>query len=101
MEQASAAAAGTKTAKFGIGEIVKHRFFPFRGVTFDVDPEFANTEEWYNAIPAEIRPSTVEYNPLYGNLTNFTHAKLWTRKASQEMRVPIQGSTAFTAAFPE
>ena len=56
MEQASAAAAGTKTAKFGIGEIVKHRFFPFRGVIYDVDPEFANTEEWYNAIPAEIRP---------------------------------------------
>jgi len=35
---------------------VKHRLFPFRGVVFDIDPEFANTEEWYNAIPAEIRP---------------------------------------------
>ena len=105
MEQASAAAPatepGTKTAKFGIGDIVKHRFFPFRGVIYDVDPEFANTEEWYNAIPAEIRPSTVEYHPLYGCLTNFIHVKLLTRKASQEMRVPIQGSTAFTAAFPE
>jgi len=60
MEQASTAAPGprpgTKIAKFGIGDIVKHRFFPFRGVVYDVDPEFANTEEWYNAIPAEIRP---------------------------------------------
>jgi heat shock protein HspQ len=45
-----------KTAKFGIGDIVKHRFLAFRGVIYDVDPEFANTEEWYNAIPAEIRP---------------------------------------------
>jgi len=45
-----------KIAKFRIGEIVKHRVFPFRGVIYDVDPEFANTEEWYNSIPAEVRP---------------------------------------------
>ena len=44
-------------AKFGVGQIVRHRFFPFRGVIFDVDPIFANTEEWYQAIPEEIRPS--------------------------------------------
>ena len=46
----------TKTAKFRIGQVVRHRLFPFRGVIFDVDPEFANTEEWYEAIPAEVRP---------------------------------------------
>ncbi|QRM55518.1 heat shock protein HspQ [Sinorhizobium sp. BG8] len=46
-----------RTAKFAIGDVVRHRVFPFRGVIFDVDPEFANTEEWWNAIPAEIRPS--------------------------------------------
>ncbi len=44
-------------ARFQIGQVVKHRVFPFRGVVFDVDPEFANTEEWWNAIPAEVRPS--------------------------------------------
>lgn len=44
------------TAKFGIGDVVRHRMFPFRGVIFDVDPQFANTEEWYNAIPEPIRP---------------------------------------------
>ncbi len=44
-------------AKFGVGQIVRHRFFPFRGVIFDVDPIFANTEEWYQAIPEEIRPA--------------------------------------------
>jgi heat shock protein HspQ len=43
-------------AKFSIGQIVKHRLFPFRGVIFDVDPVFNNTEEWYNSIPAEVRP---------------------------------------------
>lgn len=46
-----------RNAKFAIGDVVRHRVFPFRGVIFDVDPEFANTEEWWNAIPAEIRPS--------------------------------------------
>jgi heat shock protein HspQ len=45
-----------RTAKFGIGQVVKHRVFSFRGVIFDVDPVFANTEEWWLAIPAEIRP---------------------------------------------
>ena len=48
--------AKARSAKFPIGAVVKHRLFPFRGVVFDIDPEFANTEEWYNAIPAEIRP---------------------------------------------
>lgn len=43
-------------AKFTIGQVVKHRLFPFRGVIFDVDPIFNNTEEWWNAIPAEVRP---------------------------------------------
>lgn len=46
-----------RDAKFAIGQVVRHRIFPFRGVIFDVDPEFANTEEWWQSIPAEVRPS--------------------------------------------
>ena len=45
-----------KEAKFAIGAVVRHRLFPFRGVIFDVDPVFANSEEWWLAIPEEIRP---------------------------------------------
>jgi heat shock protein HspQ len=45
-----------RLAKFGIGQVVKHRVFSFRGVIFDVDPVFANTDDWWLAIPAEIRP---------------------------------------------
>ena len=45
-----------RQAKFQIGDIVRHRVYPFRGVIFDVDPVFANTEEWWEAIPAEVRP---------------------------------------------
>jgi heat shock protein HspQ len=43
-------------AKYRIGQVVRHRIFPFRGVIFDVDPEFGNTEEWYQSIPEDIRP---------------------------------------------
>ena len=46
-----------RTAKFQIGQVVRHRLFPFRGVIFDVDPTFNNTEEWWLSIPEEMRPS--------------------------------------------
>jgi heat shock protein HspQ len=53
----------SRSAKFGIGQVVKHRFYPFRGVIFDVDPVFANTEEWWRSIPAEVRPAKEQ--PFY------------------------------------
>jgi heat shock protein HspQ len=46
----------TRVAKFQIGQVVRHRLYPFRGVIFDIDPEFNNTDQWYEAIPAERRP---------------------------------------------
>jgi heat shock protein HspQ len=52
-----------RDAKFGIGQVVKHRFYPFRGVIFDVDPIFSNTEEWWRSIPAEVRPAKEQ--PFY------------------------------------
>lgn len=45
-----------RSAKYHIGQVVKHRIYPFRGVIFDVDPIFDNTDEWYDSIPADIRP---------------------------------------------
>lgn len=45
-----------RIGRFAIGQVVCHRFYPFRGVVFDVDPTFANTEEWWLSIPAEVRP---------------------------------------------
>lgn len=52
-----------KRAKFRIGQVVRHRVHPFRGVIFDVDPEFNNTEEWYESIPESVRPS--KNQPFY------------------------------------
>lgn len=45
-----------RQARYAVGDVVKHRFFPFRGVVFDIDPVFGNTEEWWLAIPVEMRP---------------------------------------------
>jgi len=45
-----------RIAKFRIGQLVRHRVHPFRGVIFDVDPVFSNTEEWLSSIPEEVRP---------------------------------------------
>ena len=46
-----------RNARFQIGQVVRHRVYPFRGVIFDVDPTFSNTEEWYESIPQDVRPA--------------------------------------------
>ena len=50
-------------ARYAIGDIVRHRLYDFRGVVFDIDPVFANSEEWYEAIPENIRPQREQ--PFY------------------------------------
>jgi heat shock protein HspQ len=57
-------------ARFGIGDVVRHKIFDFRGVIFDVDPTFTNSEEWYEAIPEALRPSKDQ--PFYHLLAENT-----------------------------
>lgn len=63
-------------AKFTIGQVVRHRFHPFRGVIYDVDPEFGNTEEWWLSIPEDKRPRKDQpyYHLLAENETTYYHA---------------------------
>ena len=70
-----------KDPLFNIGDIVKHRIYPFRGVIVDVDPEFSNTEEWYQSIPAEIRPSRKQ--PYYHLMAENTET-FYTAYVSQQ-----------------
>ena len=60
-------------AKFHLGQVVRHRKHPFRGVIFDVDPEFANSEDWYEAIPEDSRPAREQpfYHLLAENETDY------------------------------
>jgi heat shock protein HspQ len=72
-------------ARFAIGEVVRHRIFDFRGVVFDVDPEFANSEEWYEAIPEAMRPSKDQ--PFYHLLAENAEAT-YVAYVSQQNLVP-------------
>ena len=74
-----------KNPVFNIGDVVRHKHYPFRGVVFDVDPEFDNTEEWYNSIPAEIRPSREQ--PFYHLLAE-NEDSFYTAYVSQQNLVP-------------
>jgi len=51
------------TTKYQLGQVVKHRIYPFRGIIFDIDPEFNNSDEWYDTIPESVRP--VKNQPFY------------------------------------
>ena len=62
-----------KTAKFSIGDIVKHRHFNFRGVIYDVDFEFNNSEEWYQSIPKEVRPKRSTFYHLLAENSEVTY----------------------------
>src|SRR6201986_325626 len=72
-----------RVAKFMIGQVVRHRFFPFRGVIFDVDPEFANTEEWWLAIPEDVRPAKDQ--PFYHLLAENEQSSLGAYVSEQNL----------------
>jgi heat shock protein HspQ len=72
-------------ARFSIGEVVRHRLFDFRGVVFDIDPVFANSEEWYQAIPEEVRPAKDQ--PFYHLLAENEEAS-YIAYVSQQNLVP-------------
>lgn len=77
-------------AKYQIGQVVRHRIFPFRGVIFDVDPEFANTEEWWNSIPAEVRPAREQ--PFYHLLAENDETE-YVAYVSEQNLVPDESGT--------
>jgi len=72
-------------ARFGIGELVRHKLFDFRGVVFDVDPVFANSDEWYEAIPEELRPSKEQ--PFYHLLAENSESS-YIAYVSQQNLIP-------------
>ncbi len=75
----------SKVAKYNLGQVVRHREHPFRGVVFDVDPEFANTEEWYESIPEDSRPARNQ--PFY-HLYAETEATYYVAYVSEQNLVP-------------
>ena len=78
-----------KIAKFSIGQVVRHKRYPFRGVIYDVDPVFANTEEWWLAIPESVRPSKDQ--PFYHLLAENTETE-YVAYVSEQNLLPDQSS---------
>lgn len=74
-----------RVAKYSLGQVVRHKERPFRGVIFDVDPEFANTEEWYQSIPEDVRPDRDQ--PFY-HLYAETEATYYVAYVSEQNLIP-------------
>ena len=72
-------------ARFAVGEVVRHRLFDFRGVVFDVDPVFANSDEWYESIPEEVRPAKDQ--PFYHLLAENSDSS-YVAYVSQQNLIP-------------
>ena len=75
--------------KFQIGDVVRHRKYEFRGVIFDIDPEFNNTEEWYLAIPEDVRPCKDQ--PFYHLLAENTETKYVAYVSEQNLVRDLSG----------
>ncbi len=88
-----------RSAKFKLGQVVKHRYYAFRGVVFDVDPEFSNTEEWWEAIPEEIRPAKDQ--PFYHLLAENAETEYVAYVSEQNLIADPSGGPLRHAKVPE
>lgn len=86
-------------ARFSIGDVVKHRYFDFRGVVFDIDPVFANSEEWYQAIPDAVRPRRDQ--PFYHLLAENEDASYIAYVSQQNLTRDPDGGPVDHPSLPE
>lgn len=86
-------------AKFKLGQVVRHRMYPFRGVVFDVDPQFANTEEWWLSIPEDRRPRKDQ--PFYHLLAENTETTYVAYVSEQNLLVDDSGEPVRHPQVPE
>jgi heat shock protein HspQ len=81
---------GIRKAKFRLGQVVRHRHYPFRGIIFDVDPVFNSSEEWWQSIPAQIRPR--KNQPFYHLLAENSETE-YVAYVSEQNLVPDTSRT--------
>ena len=86
-------------ARFTIGDVVKHRLFDFRGVVFDVDPVFANSEEWYESIPQDMRPSREQ--PFYHLLAENDDSSYVAYVSQQNLQGDSEGGPIDHPSVPQ
>jgi heat shock protein HspQ len=76
-------------AKYSVGQVVQHRYYPFRGIIFDIDPVFDNTEEWWLSIPQEIRPRKDQ--PFYHLLAENAETEYIAYVSEQNLQPDMSG----------
>jgi heat shock protein HspQ len=86
-------------AKYRVGQVVRHRIHDFRGVIFDVDPVFSNTEEWWEAIPAEVRPRKDQ--PFYHILAENAETEYIAYVSEQNLLPDLSGKPLRHPQIPE
>lgn len=86
-------------AKYSLGQVVRHKKHPFRGVIFDVDPVFSNSEEWYEAIPEDSRPSKEQ--PFYHLLAENEDSYYVAYVSEQNLMVDKSGEPVEHPGLPE
>lgn len=79
-----------RDAKFGVGQVVRHRVHPFRGIIFDIDPVFNNTDEWWEAIPAGARPRKDQ--PFYHLLAENEETEYIAYVSEQNLLPDVSGT---------
>jgi heat shock protein HspQ len=88
-----------RDALYSIGQVVQHRFYPFRGVIFDVDPTFANTEEWWLSIPEDKRPAKEQ--PYYHVLAENAETTYIAYVSQQNLLPDEDGGPCRHPSIPE
>ncbi len=99
MSDSGKGAVPVRDALYSIGQVVKHRFYPFRGVVFDVDPTFANTEEWWLSIPEDKRP--VKDQPYYHVLAENAETTYVAYVSQQNLLSDEEGGPCRHEMIPE
>jgi heat shock protein HspQ len=89
----------SRAAKYAIGQVVRHRIHPFRGIIFDVDPVFSNTEEWWLAIPEEVRPAKDQ--PFYHLLAENAESEYIAYVSEQNLVPDTSGEALRHPQVPE
>jgi heat shock protein HspQ len=86
-------------ARFAIGDVVRHKLYGFRGVVFDIDPVFANSEDWYESIPAEVRPRREQ--PFYHLLAESDDASYVAYVSQQNLSSDGEGGPVDHPSLPQ
>ena len=88
-----------REAKYRVGDVVQHRVYPFRGIVFDIDPVFNSTDEWWNSIPAEIRPRKDQ--PFYHLLAENAETEYIAYVSEQNLLPDASGKALRHPQVPE